>query len=330
MDEKLPRNLGMELMRATEAAALSAGQWIGLGKPIEADRHAANAMIEVLNSLSAQGRIISTGQKRADRIDEAIDEHYHPDESGPEADILLDAIDGRFQLANGYPGAISAAAIAPRGSVWTPPNVTYMEKIVVGEEVAPYLVDECMDAPPAWTLSLIARAKGTKVSNLSVFVLDRPRHADLIAEIRAAGAHVILRPDGDINGGLMACIAEMSVDVLMGIGGVTEGLLTACAVKTLGGTIFGRLVPKDDEEKEAARGAGIDGKTILRTEDMVKSGQVFFSATGITNGPLLKGVTYSGVKANTNSMIMRSETRTRRMIMAEHLLQVAGEDRHRN
>lgn len=322
MEEKLPRNLGMELMRATEAAALSAGQWMGLGKAIEADHHAMNAMVEVLNGLAVNGRIISTEQKRADREPAIIEKFYQPSADGPKVDIIIDAIDGRFQLANGYPGAISAAAIATRGSVWTPPKVAYMEKIVVGEDAAPYLVDECMDAPPAWTLSLIARAKGVKVSNLTVFVLDRPRHVDLIAEIRAAGAHVILRPDGDINGGLMACIAESNIDVLMGIGGVTEGLLTACAVKTLGGTIFGRLVPMDDAEKEAAKNAGISNGSILRTEDMIHSDQVFFSTTGITNGPLLKGVTYSGVKANTNSMIMRSETRTRRVIQAEHLLPV--------
>jgi fructose-1,6-bisphosphatase II len=195
-----------------------------------------------------------------------------------------------------------------------------MDKIIVDESVAPYLVDECMDAPAAWTLSLVARAKGMKVSNLSVFVLDRPRHADLIAEIRATGAHVMLQPDGDIAGALMVCMPRSGADILMGTGGIPEGLLAACAVQSLGGAMLGRLDPQCQQEANAIRDTGHDPGAIFHSDDLVKSEQIFFAATGITSGPLLKGVIYHGAKADTNSLILRCETSTRRTISAEHLI----------
>ena len=196
-----------------------------------------------------------------------------------------------------------------------------MEKIIVDEEVAPYLVEDCLDAPAAWTLSLVARAKGMKVNNLTVFVLDRPRHAYLIDEIRASGAHVILRQDGDVAGALVVSTPRTGVDVLMGTGGVPEGLLAACALKTLGGALIGRLNPQSDAEKQALLDAGYDLHAIFRTQDLVKSDQVFFSATGITDGMLLKGVMFRGKKAETHSLILRSETGTRRFVVAEHVLE---------
>jgi fructose-1,6-bisphosphatase II len=318
MEVKLPRNLGMELVRATESAALIAGQWIGRGDALEADRAATQAMADVLATVRMDGRIVLGEEDKPGHDLPLHSEQAVGSGDGPPVDVLVDPVDGRMQLARGFPGVISAAAVAPRGSIWQSPHAVYMEKIIVDETVAPYLVDECMDAPPAWTLSLVARAKGMKVNNLSVFVLDRPRHADLIAEIRATGAHVILRPDGDIVGALMVCTPLSGVDILMGTGGIPEGLLAACAVKSLGGTILGRLAPQDDREKGNILDTGYDPKTIFHTDDLVKSEQIFFAATGITNGPIGRGVVYYGEKASTNSLILRCETGTRRTIQAEH------------
>jgi fructose-1,6-bisphosphatase II len=320
MEAKLPRNLGMELVRATESAALIAGQWVGLGNALEADRTASEAMADVLKTIRIDGRIVFGEEDKPEHDLATASEQFIGIGEGPAVDLVVDPIDGRKQLAKGFPGTISAAAMAPHGSIWQPPHSIYMEKIIVDEAVAPYLVDDCMDAPAAWTLSLVARAKGMKVKNLSVFVLDRPRHADLIAEIRATGAHVMLRPDGDILGALMVCTPRSGVDVLMGSGGIPEGLLAACAVKALGGAMIGRLAPQNQQEKDAIRETGYDHRMIFRSNDLVKSEQVFFTATGITDGPLLRGVIYHGERAETNSLILRCETRTRRTIHAEHLV----------
>lgn len=321
MEARLPRNLGMELMRATEAAAMMAAQWIGRGNALEADQAAARAMADVFETIRIDGRIVLGEEDKPEHDLVLFSEQTVGSGEGPAADVLVDPVDGRMQLARGFPGVISAAAVAPRGAIWHPPHAVYMEKIIVDETVAPYLVDECMDAPPAWTLSLVARAKGMKVKNLSVFVLDRPRHADLIAEIMATGAHVILRPDGDIVGALMVCMPHSGVDILMGIGGIPEGLLAACALKSLGGTILGRLAPQDTQERDTILDTGCDPDTIFRADDLVKSEQVFFAATGITNGPLGRGVIFHGEKADTNSLILRCETGTRRTTHAEHLVE---------
>lgn len=318
MEAKLPRNLGMELVRATESAALMAGQWIGLGNALEADRAASQAMADVLGTVRIDGRIVLGEEDKPEHDLPLRSEQAIGSGEGPAVDIVVDPVDGRTQLAQGYPGAISVAAVAPRGAIWHPPHAVYMDKIIVDEHVAPYLVDDCMDAPPAWTLSLVARAKGMKVNNLSVFVLDRPRHKDLIAEIRATGAHVILRPDGDVVGALMVCTPLSGVDVLMGIGGIPEGLLAACAVKSLGGTMLGRLAPQDSRERENILKAGYDPEAIFRADDLVQSEQIFFATTGITNSPIGRGVIYHGGKANTNSLILRCESGTRRTMQAEH------------
>jgi fructose-1,6-bisphosphatase II len=195
-----------------------------------------------------------------------------------------------------------------------------MYKIVVNAKVASSLVAECLDAPAAWTLALVARAKGKKVKNLTVTVLDRPRHVDLIEEIREAGARVILRPDGDIAGALLACVPDSNVDVLMGIGGTLEGLIVACAVKALGGGMLARIEPQSEAERAKVKEAGINTELIFSCSELVNTNEVFFTATGITEGPLLSGITYRGNRANTNSMILRGTTRTRRTIHAEHVL----------
>jgi fructose-1,6-bisphosphatase II len=195
-----------------------------------------------------------------------------------------------------------------------------MEKIVVNAQVANALVTECMDAPAGWTLALVARAQGKQLGHLTVFILDRPRHADLIEEVRATGAHIMLRTEGDITGALLAATPQSGVDILMGIGGVTEGLISACAVKAMGGAMLGRLAPQSKRELEAVVETRLDRKQIFTCDDLVSSDQVFFAATGITDGPLLDGVRYHGDRATSNSMILRGETRTRRIIHAEHRL----------
>ncbi len=196
-----------------------------------------------------------------------------------------------------------------------------MNKLVVSREAAEALVPEVMDAPAAWTLALVARVKKKEVRDLVVFVLDRPRHRDLIAEIRMAGARVMLRSDGDIAGALMAASPNGRVDILMGIGGVPEGLIAACAVKALGGAMLGRLAPQQEKERVAVDAAGLDCKRIVTVNELVSADDIYFAATGITDGPLLQGVSYHGRQAETNSLILRGETHSRRFIQAEHVLE---------
>ena len=320
MQNHLPPDLGFDLIRVTEAAATRAGRWMGLGKPEEADQAATQALLEALNKMEIDGSIVVGEEKPG----------HHPllarglkvgTGNGPQIDITTDPIDGRLQLAMGHPGAISVIAVAPAGSMWSPAPAIYMDKIVVNAEVGEALVPECMDAPAAWTLALVARAKGKKVKNLTVFVLDRPRHVDLIEEIRSAGARVILRPDGDIAGALLASVPDSNVDILMGVGGTLEGLIVACAVKALGGAMLSRLEPQSDAEQAAVKAADLDLDQVKCCNDLVSSDDVFFTATGITGGPILSGITYAGDRAKSNSIILRGATKTRRIISAEHLLE---------
>ncbi len=315
-----PRNLGLDLVRATEEAALTAGRYMGMGQPEEADRVAAEAMYRALNVLDMRGTIV-VGEEAKLGVTSPLDTgKLVGTGEGPDMDVVVDAIDGRRLVAQGRPGAISVAAVAPRGSLWAAVPAVYMEKLVVDATVAPALVPECLDAPAAWTLALIARAKGKSVRDLVVFVLDRRRHRDLIREIRAAGARVMLRIDGDIAGAILAAMGDGRVDALMGIGGVAEGLIAACAVKALGGGMLGRLAPQSEEERRAVEAAGLDTRQVLRCDDMVKTERIFFAATGITDGPLLDGVVYHGEWAQTHSLLLRGETRTRRLVHTQHWL----------
>ncbi|MBC8444936.1 MAG: class II fructose-bisphosphatase [Chloroflexi bacterium] len=314
-------SLGLDLVRATEGAALAAGTWMGLGKAEEADEKATEKMISILDTIEMDGQIIIGEGTRLN--------HHGPLQTGRsvgtgdghQIDVVADPIDGRALLAQGHPGAISVVAVAPQGTLWAPTQGVYMEKIVVDSQVAPFLVPECMDAPAAWTLALVARAKHKRVSDLIAFVLDRPRHSDLVDEIRRAGARVILRSEGDIAGALMAISSDSGVDILMGVGGIAEGLIAACAAKATGGGMLGRLAPQDAEEESAIRAAGWDAGRILTVDEMVARSTVLFAATGITDGPLLSGVRYRGDRATSNSMILCGETSTRRVISAEHLLE---------
>lgn len=316
------RNWGFDLVRVTEAAACVAGRWMGVGKRDEADLAATEAMAQSLDMLEFDGRIvIGEEEKLATRTLLETNRQVGTGQ-GPAMDVVVDPIDGRRLLVQGRPGAVAVAAAAPRGTMWSPKPAIYMEKIVVAPEARASLVAECMDAPAAWTLALIARIKQKAVRDLIVFVLDRPRHAELIEEIRLAGARVMLRSDGDIAGALMAASPDSKVDILMGIGGVPEGMIAACGVKALGGAMLGRLAPQSAVEQIAVKEAGLDTRRILTCDQLISSNQVFFSATGITDGPLLEGVRYRGDHAQTQSLVLRSDTGSRRLIIAEHVLDV--------
>ena len=314
------RNVGFDLVRATEAAALIAGRWMGLGRRDEADEVATAAMAQTLRAMEMDGHIVIGEEGKLGRHSPLDTNQHVGTGEGPTLDVVVDPIDGGRLLAQGLPGAISVAAIAPRGAIRSLYPAIYMEKIVVDREVARALVSECLDAPAAWVLALIARLKKKEIRDLVVFMLDRPRHAALMEEIRTAGARVMLRSDGDIAGALLAASPHSGVDLLMGIGGIPEGIIAACAIRALGGAMVGRLAPQSEAERAACQTAGLDGG-VFTTHDLVTSDEIFFAATGITDGPLLTGVRYQGNQAETHSLLLRCETHTRRQIHAEHLLE---------
>ncbi|MGD8599144.1 MAG: fructose-bisphosphatase class II, partial [Anaerolineae bacterium] len=249
--EHPPRNLGLDLVRVTEEAALVAGRWMGRGLVEQADEAAAQAMYRALNTLDMAGTVV-IGEEGKLGLHSPLDTGQPVGTGqGPEMDVVVDPIDGRKLLARGHPDAMAVAGIAPRGSMWAPRPAVYMEKIVVCRDVAAALVPQCMDAPAAWTVALVARLKEKRVRDIVVFVLDRPRHQDLIEEVRTAGARVMLRSEGDIFGALQAATPDSGVDLLMGAGGVSEGVIAACAIKALGGGMLGRLSPQSDDERAA-------------------------------------------------------------------------------
>ncbi len=329
MKDILPKNLAFDLVRATETAALVAGRWIGLGERELADKQATENMVAALNRINMEGRIV-IGEMTVSQP--PFYEHGEKvgTGKGPELDVLVDAIDGSTQLSRGSSGAISAAAVAPAGSMARLVGVTYMKKIVVDSDVAPHLVSQCLDAPAAWTLALVARAKNRKISTLNVFVLDRPRHKDLTDEIRAAGAHVMLAPDGDIAGGLLAATRDTGVDLLMGSGGVIEGIMVACVVKATGGMLIAQLDPQNEQEIANIKQAGFDPAQTYNQDDMVKSDQIYFTATGINDGPILSGVKYEGGLAKTNSIMLRGVSKTRRTMVAEHQIDAQRAEENQN
>lgn len=318
MVKQPPRNLGLDLVRVTEAAALASGRWLGRGDPTEADEAATNAMYAALNTLDMNGRIIIGEGQKVGRTTPLDTGNTIGTGHGPLVDIVADPIDGAKLLMHGRSGALSVLGVATANSMWNPTPAVYMEKIVVDRDVATGLVPECMDAPAAWTLALIARLKKKAVEDIIVFMLDRPRHKDLVDEIRAAGARVWLRADGDIAGALLAASPDSEVDALMGVGGASEGVIAACAIKTLEGAMLTRLAPQSSAEKQAIEEAHLDLAQILTCNELINSDDTFFAATGVTDGPLLRGVRYHGEYVQTESLILRSATGTRRTIYSEH------------
>jgi fructose-1,6-bisphosphatase II len=318
MSEEPDENLGLAIMRATEAAALVAGRWVGRGDVATADQEAAQAMEAILKTIAMDGRIVVGEESDRDGTALLASGALVGLGSGPAMDLVADAIEGVRLLAQGLPDAISVVAMAPRGSMQSLVPARYMEKLVVDAHAASAIGPECLNAPAAWTLGVIARALGKQVRDLAVFVLDRPRHQLLIDEIRSAGARVILRPEGDVVGALLAALPNSGVDVLMGAGGITEGVVAACAVKSLRGGMLARLAPQSPIEREETLAAGLDLQRVWSSAELVVADDVFFAATGITDGLLLRGVHYHSAGATTHSLVLRSKTGTRRRIEAEH------------
>ena len=318
VDRPLPPHPGLDLVRATEAGALAAGRYMGLGNSIEADRAAQDAMAAALDQLPMKGRIVCGEEGRIGGHSRLDSQCLVGTGDGPDLDVEVNAIDGARLVAEGQTGALSVAAFAPPGAMWDPGPAVYMEKLVVDRTVAESLGPEALDAPPGWTLAMVARAKGKDVRDLIVFIVDRPRHKQLVHEVRQAGARVFLRSSGDVGGALLAADSTGHVDAMMGIGGVAEGLMSACAVKALGGGMLGRITPQSQNERQACLDGGIDLDKILTCGDMIKGEEVFFSATGVTGGFLLRGVNYHGDYVDTHSLVLRFETGTRRIITTEH------------
>jgi fructose-1,6-bisphosphatase II len=319
-EQQLPMNLAFDLVRITEATALAAGRWIGVGNREGAHLAATEAMAEALRTVDIDGHIVYGEEGR-------LGEHSPLDTGkrvgtgrGPKVDMVLDPIDGTGSVVRGWPSAISVACIAPYGSILSPNPAVYMDKIVVDRDVAEVLVPECMSAPVAWTLALVARAKDKEVRDLRIIVLDRPRHQDLIEEIRQAGARVMLRLNGDTSGAISVAHPHTKDDLLIGIGGAAEGVTAACAVKALGGAMLARLAPQSDEERNAVEAAGLNIKRILTQNELIPSNQVFFAATGITRSVMLENVDYQGNQAHTHSMLVRGETGTLRNLYTEYQL----------
>jgi fructose-1,6-bisphosphatase II len=321
MKNQLPTNLGLDLVRVTEAAALSAGRWMGTKQPDQADRATTEAMVTTLNKLDITGKIV-IGEEQRLGVHTSLDSGRKVGTGkGPSLDVVLDPIDGTELLSVGHSDAISVIGVAPQGTMHSLYPAVYMDKIVVDREAADLLVPECIDAPVAWTLAHVARGKNKKVRDLVVFVLNRPRHKHLIEEICTAGARVILRSQGDIAGAIMAASPHVHVDLLMGIGGVTEGVIAACGIKALGGAMLGRLAPQSNHERTAVRDSKLDTKHIFNCEELISGNEVIFVATGVTDGRLMSGVHYHGDRAQTESIILRGKTKTRRVIITEHLIE---------
>ncbi|AXE88320.1 MULTISPECIES: class II fructose-bisphosphatase [Streptomyces] len=310
------RNLALELVRVTEAAAMAAGRWVGRGDKNGADGAAVRAMRTLVSTVSMNG-VVVIGEGEKDEAPMLFNGERVGDGTGPECDIAVDPIDGTTLTAKGMTNAIAVLAAAERGSMFDPSAVFYMDKLVTGPEAADF-VD--INAPVSVNIRRVAKAKRSAPEDVTVVILDRPRHEGIIKEIRDTGARIKLISDGDVAGSILALREGTGVDLLLGIGGTPEGIISACAVKCLGGTIQGKLWPKDDEERQRAIDAGHDLDRVLTTEDLVTGENVFFVATGITDGELLRGVRYRAETATTDSIVMRSRSGTVRRIDSEHRL----------
>jgi fructose-1,6-bisphosphatase II len=308
------RNLAMELVRVTEAAALAAGRWVGRGDKIAADGAAVDAMRLMIDSVSMDG-VVVIGEGEKDEAPMLFNGERVGIGVGPETDVAVDPIDGTTLTSVGQPNALSVIALAPRGSMFFPGAAMYMEKIATGPEAAG-AID--ITAPVGENIRAVAKAKSKRPEEVTVTILARPRHDDMIREIREAGARVFLITDGDVAGAIVAAIPRTEVDLLLGIGGTPEGVVSAAALKCLGGEIQGRLYPRNDEERRALIDDGYDLDAVLTADDLAAGDDLFFAATGITDGYLLDGVRYWPDAATTYSMVMRSRSGTIRYVRSDH------------
>ena len=308
------RNIALDLVRVTEAAAMAAGRWVGRGDKNGADGVAVNAMRSLINTVGMRG-VVVIGEGEKDQAPMLFNGELVGDGTGPKCDVAVDPIDGTTLAAKSMSNAVSVMAVAPRGSMYDPSAVFYMEKLITGPEAAD-VVD--IRLPIEENIALVAKAKLMAPSDVTVCVLDRPRHAELVADIRATGARIKFITDGDVAGAITAARPETGVDLLVGIGGTPEGIIAACAMKCVGGVIQGRLHPTTDDERQKAIDAGHDLDRVLTTDDLVHTDDCFFVATGITDGELMQGVRYRSRSATTESLVMRSRSGTIRKIQSEH------------
>lgn len=314
MAEAPEKNLALDIVRITEAAALASARWLGRGDKEAGDGAAVDAMRVSFATLSIDGLVI-IGEGEKDNAPMLYNGEKVGKGCGPVLDVAVDPVEGTNLLAYGRPNAISVVGVAPGGSMFNPGPSYYMQKLVVARE-ARDVVD--LDAPVKVNLTNVAKAMGKSVQDLVVFVLDKPRHEKLIAEIRQAGARIQLQTDGDVAGALMAVDPRSEVDIMMGTGGTPEGVLSACAIKGMGGQILARLDPQSYVEKEAITEAGIDAREVLTVHDLVRSDDCFFAATGISGGDFLRGVRYSAKHAVTHSLVLRGKTGTLRYVESYH------------
>ena len=310
------RNLALELVRVTETAAIAAAPWVGRGEKNLADQAAVEAMRKMINTVDMSG-VVVIGEGEKDDAPMLHNGEEVGNGLGPACDVAVDPIDGTSLTANGMNGAISVIALAPRGSMYDPSAVFYMNKIVTGPEAAG-VID--INASTKVNIQAVAKAKRMSVSDITVVVLNRPRHDVLLKDIREAGARIRLIQDGDVAAAIETARPETGIDLLMGIGGTPEGVITAAAMICLGGSIQGKLHPKDKEEKERALAAGHDLNKVLTTRDLINSDDVFLSATGITDGELLRGIRYTPFGSISESLVMRGKSQTVRLIQTEHHL----------
>ncbi|MBA2420612.1 MAG: class II fructose-bisphosphatase [Thermoleophilaceae bacterium] len=308
------RNLALELVRATEYAALGASRWVGRGEKEEADGAAVDAMRLMLGSVAMDG-VVVIGEGEKDEAPMLYNGEQVGDGSGPQVDVAVDPLEGTELCANGQPNALATIAVSERGTMFDPGPCFYMEKMATSRDLA-HLLD--LDRPLSETLRAMASEKGVDMGDIVVIILDRSRHEDAIREIREAGARIRLIPHGDVSAALTAVTEDSDVDLLYGIGGTPEGVLAAAAIQCIGGQILGRLWPGSDEERQAALDAGYDLEEVLDRDRLVSGEDVYFSATGVTYGELLEGVHFAGDAAFTESVSMRSRSGTVRKVSAKH------------
>jgi fructose-1,6-bisphosphatase II len=313
--DKPDRNLAMELVRVTEAAAMAAGRWVGRGDKEAADQAAVDAMRLMIDSVSMDG-VVVIGEGEKDEAPMLFNGEQVGTGEGPPVDVAVDPIDGTTLTSKGMGNALAVIALSERGTMFDPGAAVYMDKIAVGPEAVD-AID--IEAGPEENIRKVAKAKGVRPEDVSVVVLERDRHEDLVKAIRSAGARVMFITDGDVQGAIVAAAPERhAADLLMGVGGTPEGVVAAAALKCIGGAMQGKLYPRNDEEKQKLLDAGYDLNQVIATDDLVSGEEVFFAASGVTNGALLRGVRYRLDKIITDSMVMRSKSGTVRYVEAHH------------